>query len=186
MTPGSAHTILDALDRHLTSKVELTLYGRAALQLGFADPPKEFALTRDVDAVFWFGQAEFLLDRSNFWEAVDAANAALADQELFISHFFVEDQVALRAAWRDHRVRIAGPWKFLDLFRLGDLDLLLSKLMRDDPIDRADALFIVRAGGLTLEAIEGTLAAVRLPDSIEVREQFDLASRRLLRTLRGS
>ena len=93
MRESTANAILSTLDGLLRSRVEMTLYGRAALQLGFADPPEDFALTRDVDAVLWLGQAEQLLSQTNFWEAVDATNAALGDQELYISHFFTEEQV---------------------------------------------------------------------------------------------
>jgi hypothetical protein len=184
MSESTALTILSSLDRFLNSSIELTLYGRAALQLGFADPPQDFAMTRDVDAVLWIGQAEQLLAETNFWDAVEATNAALGDQELYISHFFSEEQVVLRPEWKTERVAIEGPWQHLRLFRLGNLDLLLSKLMRDDPIDQADARFIVTAGALTAESIENALAAARVPASPEVKEQLAAASRRLLAGMR--
>ena len=77
------------------------------------------------------------------WEAVEEVNRELADQELYISHFFEEDQVILRPTWRDDRVRLpTSMGRNLVLYRLADLDLVLTKLMRDDPIDQADALFI--------------------------------------------
>lgn len=177
---STALTILGTLDAALTGSVDLTLYGRAALQLGFDQPPAEFALTRDVDAVLWSGQAEQLLAETDFWNAVEIANAALADQELYISHFFTEDQVVLRPDWKMHRVSIDGPWHRLQIFRLGDRDLLLSKLMRDDPIDQADARFIVQAAGLTIRDIEEAIGAARVPTVAEVQEQFAAAGARLL------
>jgi hypothetical protein len=133
--------------------------------------------------VLWIGQAEDMLSKTNFWDAVEATNVALREQELYISHFFTEDQVILRPDWRENRVPIAGPWTHLDLFRLGDTDLLLSKLMRDDPIDRTDALFIVRSGGFTAEQITRAISAARLPASPEVAEQFHAATARLLSSL---
>ena len=178
-----ATQILTAIDARLNAPVELTLYGRAALALGFAQPPAEFALTRDVDAVLWLGQAEELNQRTNFWEALEQVNEALADQELYISHLFTEDQVILRPDWRAHRVAIAGAWRRLTLFRLGDLDLLLSKLMRDDPIDRSDALFIVRAAKLKLPQIQQAVQVARVPDAAEIREQFASACSKLLASL---
>ena len=51
----NAIKLLAALDERLTCQVELTLYGRAALQLGFPNPPPEYALSRDVDAVMLTG-----------------------------------------------------------------------------------------------------------------------------------
>jgi len=67
--------------------------------------------------------------------------------------------------------------------RLGNIDLLLSKLMRDDPIDRADAQFIVQISNLSVTDITTAIAEARLPESPEIQEQFELASRRLLKTL---
>lgn len=120
---GNPQRILSALDERLTAPVELTLYGRAALQLGFDNAPEECSLTRDVDAVLWLGQAEEML---------------------------------------------------------GDMDLLLSKLMRDDPIDLKDAQFIIEQGHLSRKDVEKALIAARIPDVEEIRDQFKAASRRLL------
>ena len=87
----NAERILAELDQRLEASVDLTLYGRAALSLGFESPPAEFAQSMDVDAVLALGQA------------------------------------------------------------------LLSKLMRDDPHDRADALFIARRAGITVDDLPGLL-----------------------------
>ena len=84
----NAERLLCALDDLLDHSVDLTLYGRAALQLGFENPPAEFAASRDVDAVLWLGQAEELASTGNFWQAIDEVNNRFADQELYISHLF--------------------------------------------------------------------------------------------------
>ncbi len=173
----NAAKLLAALDERLTCCVELTLYGRAALQLGFPNPAPEYALSRDVDAVMWIGQAEELIERTNFWEAIDQVNGLFADQELYISHFFEESQVILTPEWRSKRVRIRSSWNNLDLYRLGDEDLFLSKLMRDDPIDRADALFIVKAAPLSMDQIRRAIQLARIPPVPEIAEQFDRCSR---------
>ena len=179
-----AEQILTALDRKLDRNVDLTLYGRAAIHLGFENAPHEVALSRDIDAVLWLGQAEDLLAETNFWQAVDQINNELADQELFISHFFTEDQVILRPDWKEHRVSLSGRWSRLSLYRLSDLDLLLSKLMRDDPIDQADARFIVSAANFQRHEIEAALLAARVPDIPEIQEQYELSTKRLLCSLR--
>ena len=46
----NASLILQTLDGHLQQASRLILYGRAALQLGFTDPPRETAESKDVDA----------------------------------------------------------------------------------------------------------------------------------------
>lgn len=181
-----AERILTCLDRHLTTPAELTLYGRAALSLGFDETPEDYALSLDVDAVLWLGQAEELNASTNFWEAVDRTNSELAADGLYVSHFFTEDQVVLLAEWRANRVRLSGSYAHLTLYRLGDLDLLLSKLMRDDPIDHTDALFIVRRAGLEPGRIRSAVEEAVMPESEEVREQFALASARLLHALCGN
>ncbi len=91
----NAGRILASLDAKLNAPVELTLYGRAALLLGFSDPPEQYAMSRDIDAVMPLGQAEELALATNFWEAVEQVNRELAERELYISHFFEEDQVVL-------------------------------------------------------------------------------------------
>ncbi len=46
-----AETILRTLDRHFSRETSLILYGRAALVLGFPDPPPEVAASLDVDII---------------------------------------------------------------------------------------------------------------------------------------
>ena len=176
----NAERILASLDAKLNASVELTLYGRAALLLGFADAPQEYALSRDVDAVMWLGQAEELAESTNFWEAIEEVNREFRDQELYISHFFEEDQVVLTPEWKSQRVPIAGAWTRLRLYRLGDVDLFLSKLMRDDPIDFADAKFIAERAGFDKEAIQKAIERARVPLIPEIEEQFKICSRRFL------
>ena len=67
---NNAECILSALDDKLNTAVELTLYGRAALVLGFKDAPEEFAQSKDIDAILWIGQADELARTTNFWEAI--------------------------------------------------------------------------------------------------------------------
>ena len=181
---NNAEKILTYLNQKLNTRIELTLYGRAAIFLGFDHAPDEYALSRDVDAVFWRGQAEMLLETTNFWEAINAVNADFVDQELYISHFFEEDQVILRPVWQKQRVKLKPVWDHLDLYRLGDVDLLLSKLMRDDPIDHEDAIFICTQGHLDIATVTRAIQDARIPGIPEIHEQFTLASQRLLHALK--
>ena len=52
--------------------------------------------------------------------------------------------------------------------------------MRDDPIDRADAMFIVRAAPLSIDQIRMTILAARVPPVPEIDEQFRICTRRFL------
>lgn len=181
MNPSTnARRILDTLDQLLDAKVELTLYGRAALHLGFPNAPEEMAYSRDVDAVLYMGQAEELAETTNFWEALEKTNEALAADGLYISHLFEESQVILRASWRQARETVPGTWAHLQIFRLADPDLLLSKLMRDDPQDLRDALTIASAEPMTLSEIEAAFAAAIVPRLAEIEEQFAICRQKFL------
>jgi len=175
-----AHRILSELDSHLNGSVELTLYGRAAFFLGFPDPPPQFSQSLDVDAILWLGQADELDATTNFWEALEETNLALEPQGFYMSHLFEEDQVILTAGWREQRVAIEGEWERLNLSRLSDKDLFLSKLMRDDPQDREDALFIVRRNGWEVGDLRGFFEEAVIPDLQEIRDEFEKARGALL------
>ena len=178
----NALLILHALDDLLNAKVELTLYGRAAFHLGFPEwHGQEFLQSRDVDAVLWLGQAEELNKKTNFWEAVEEVNRRLAERELYISHFFTENQVVLTSEWRRQRTPLEGEWHHLNLYRLGNIDLLLSKLMRNDPLDQNDALFLAHTANLSGEEIKRAIREARVPLVPEIQEQFAIASQIFLK-----
>lgn len=177
---SNAETILTTLDKRLNAPVELTLYGRAALQLGFPNPRSEYAQSMDVDGVFWLGQADELMRGGDFWPAVELTNQELAPQGLYISHFFEESQLILTSQWRQQRVPIKGEWRFLRLMRLGDKDLFLTKLMRYDPVDLNDAQFILDRSGMARADISTLIETARVPAIPEIQEQFALCSRRFL------
>jgi len=177
---NNAEQILKSLDTKLSTTIDITLFGRAALQLGFDHPLPDYALSHDVDAVLWLGQAEELNSTTNFWSAVEAVNSELAGSDLYISHFFVEDQIILRPEWRSCRKRLQGDYKKLILHRLADEDLFLSKLMRDDPVDRQDAMFIVRYARFNKDQIIRIIKSARIPDIEEIKQQFSITSQKVL------
>lgn len=179
----NAERILAELDKRLESQVELTLYGRAAFLLGFRDPPEQFSQSMDVDAVLWLGQAQELMEQSNFWEALETTNQALECEGLYMSHLFEETQVILSSGWRGKRVAIPGTWERLNLFRLSDEDLLLSKLMRNDPQDRADGKFIANFRGWSRSEVSEIMKLAVIPDVLELEEEFEMASEAFLREL---
>lgn len=178
---SNAERLLRRLDELLDVHVDLTLYGRAALLLGYPDPKQEYALSQDVDAVLWIGQAEELERSGNFWAALEQVNDEFEDDGLYMTHLFDEDQVVLRPTWRDERVAIAGSFRRLVLHRLADADLLLSKMMRYDPTDLDDLAFVVSRSRLGPDDVAGIVGQARLPDSEEIREQVGLCRAWLVR-----
>ena len=76
----NASLILQTLDAHLSHPTRLILYGRAALQPGFDNPPPEAAQSKDVDAIIPLKEADSLSFSDNFWDAQEATNMELAQE----------------------------------------------------------------------------------------------------------
>ena len=74
MGPANPERLLLALDENLDHQVQLIIYGRSALWLGFDHPPAVAAATFDVDAIVPDAQVQALADDSRFWDARDAVN----------------------------------------------------------------------------------------------------------------
>lgn len=78
--------ILHTLEHHLTMPAEITLFGRAAMALGYPHTPSAFGATEDVDAILplaWLDAQDQNLD---FWDAQQQTNAELAPEGLYITH----------------------------------------------------------------------------------------------------
>src|SRR5438132_1341242 len=119
----NASLILQTLDGHLNQPTRLVLYGRAALQLGFTNPPHEIAESKDVDAIIPLEDLDQLSANEDFWEAQAATNTELRPKGLYITHLFKADQVFLRRDWEKHLIPIPRPsTRWLRLFRPATLD----------------------------------------------------------------
>ncbi len=162
------------LDRHLDHQVELVLYGRAAIALGFETAPSAISLTLDVDVIVPSAfEAELDADEK-FWNARDATNAELQTEGLYITHIFPASMVFLRRRWENAVVPIERPrTRWLRLFRPATVDLVLTKMMRGaDAQDMADARFLIEHEGLTRADLEEAFAVVSLPDLQELNDAF--------------
>lgn len=172
--------ILQTLDHHLTAPVELTLFGRAALALGYAGSPAAFATTQDVDAILplsWLAAADENLD---FWQAQQRTNAELEPEGLYITHLFRELEVILTPDWLARRVPIQTGFQRLGTFRPATLDLVLTKMARGDENDLADIRFLLRQEPLDAGQLRAAFARARLPDVPEIQELFRTAQPKVL------
>jgi hypothetical protein len=173
--------ILQTLDRHLDHPVELTLYGRAALALGFPAHEPRHETTQDVDAIIPLAQLDPLRADEQFWNARDATNAELAARGLYLTHLFTEADVFLLPEWLDRRVPIAGSFTHLKLLRPATIDLILTKMMRGaDPEDLADIEFLLGQEPKADAELRAAFARVRLPDIVELRDAFRAAQPKVL------
>lgn len=165
--------ILRKLDAHLQARTGLILYGRAALALGFGHIDPQFASTLDVDVILPRKNLEVIEADESFWGALENTNAELEPSGLYITHLFVEDQVILGEGWLDRIVPIClDGLRHLELARPATEDLILTKMMRVDPQDRSDILFLL---GELSEAVDlhRHMASGLVPPIDELRHAYD-------------
>lgn len=175
--------ILQTLDRHLTKPAELTIFGRAALVLGFQNSPATFATTHDVDAILplsWLAAGDQNLD---FWEAQQKTNAELESSGLYITHLFRELEIILTPDWLGRRVQVPVELRKLAVFRLSTIDLILSKMARGDENDLADIRFLLRQATISADQLRAAFTRARVPDVPEIRELFQFAQPKVLAML---
>jgi hypothetical protein len=108
---------------------------------------------------------------TQFWEAIDKTNKALEPSGLYVSHLFTDRQVALTAGWLDKIVEIpSGEFKYLKLFRPSSLDLILTKMMRNDREDLGDIKFILEHEIIEPKSIDAAFKTMRALESPELQE----------------
>jgi hypothetical protein len=182
----NASLILRTLDEHLDRPVRLVLYGRAALQLGFENPPAGAAHSKDVDCIIPLTDLDSLTADSGFWDAQEATNNKLRPLGLYITHLFRAQEVFLRGDWEQHLVPLTrGTFRCLRLFRPAALDLVLTKMMRgDDPQDMADAAFIIRHDRISEAQLLQAFAQMKPVGLVELREAFERAKPVVLKLAR--
>lgn len=158
--------ILRALDSRLEHPVELTLIGKAAIWLGYDQPPEDYGSTLDVDAVVPASASAALDQDIAFWDALAQTNDALSGHGLYLTHIFEESQVFLRPYWAGLRVRIMRPeLERVSLFRPATLDLILTKMMRGaDAAHMAEIQWLITQDGIRRAEMLRCLDEVRLPD----------------------
>lgn len=172
--------ILQTLDRHLTVPAELTLFGRAALALGYAASPTAFAATHDVDAILPLGWLAAEDENLGFWEAQQRTNAELEPEGLYVTHLFRELEVILTPDWLGRRVRIPLELRRLTVFRPATPDLILTKMARGDDNDLADIGFLLNREPFSAEQLRATFARARVPDIPETQTLFRAAQPKVL------
>ena len=184
--------ILQAVDVKLDQPIEFFLFGRAALVLGFADPPAETAATQDVDGIIPRDLLAGLQANERWWTALKAANDELEAEGLYLTHLFDEEQIILRGNWREQVVNVACEGlRFLTLRRPATIDLILTKMMRGpDPEDMQDVRFYLqRDPTIGITELQTAFAVARGPDVPEIWQLFAAAKPVVLsmaQELRGS
>ena len=74
--------ILSVLDSLLTQEASLIIYGRAAIALGFENPPPATLRSLDVDALLSTSYETAFADTPEFWTAQEKLNLILMQKNL--------------------------------------------------------------------------------------------------------
>ena len=167
--------ILRVLDSHLRQHTRVVLFGRAALAMGYGAPGGVYGVTQDVDAVLPAVEMVRIETDRQFWDALEATNQELEPTGLYMTHLFTDEQVVLTADWFQHIVPIQSDITFrhLQLFRLSGIDLILTKMMRNDPQDVHDIRFLLGQENITARQLAEAFASARVPSVPEIIQTFE-------------
>lgn len=137
--------ILRTLDRHLTAAGAVRLFGGAALILAYGRARQ----TEDADLLLDDAECRALIDGAGFSEALEATNAELNPQGLYLTHIFGPEQEILAPGWRERcrPVSVSGLER-LRVSSLAPVDLALTKLARGDEGDLDDIRFLLATAQL--------------------------------------
>ena len=187
---NTAQTIAETLDRHLTRRTPMVVFGSAALLLdqNFA-PRLTGRITNDIDFIIP-ARREMAVDADQqFWQAVKRANQELAAKQLYITHIFPEREVVLTPEWKSSTVALPNTnLRNLRLSRPSMLDLVISKMGRGDVQDQADVRTMLRVQrevylcGPTSNEIAAAAQRAHVPDVY--REIFPRASVQIISAAR--
>lgn len=177
---NEAWTIAETLDRHLTAKTEIVVFGVAALLLDEQFSAKLGGRkTNDIDIIVPAARELAVDADQGFWQAIEAANRDLAPRGFYITHIFPEREVVLTCEWQKHVVNLDCGFEKLIIRRPRLLDLIVSKMGRGDAKDLDDVRNMLRLHAtITGRAITPTeiTDAARLCRVPEIyREIFPLA-----------
>ena len=175
--------ILTLLDRHLHHRFRLYIYGRSAIALGYSESPGEMHATLDVAAILPASEVGAIESNDDFWTAQEKVNEELGESGLYFTHLFEDRQVILTPNWQSKTVKIRGlELQWLEVWRPSTIDLVLTKMMRVDPEDRADIEFLVRQNDFDAEEMLTAFDDANVPPVPEIQDAFS-KNQQWLRTL---
>lgn len=165
--------ILHTLDSFLEKETRIVLFGRAALALGYGDQGVRFGKTQDVDAILPTVELAKIESDGQFWKAIELTNKCLEPSGLYLSHLFTDHQVALTPGWLGKIEPIPSEkFEFLRLYRLSSLDLILTKMMRNDREDIEDIRFILSQEKIGQPQLDSAFSDAKALEVPEVQKIF--------------
>ena len=90
-----------------------------------------------------------------------------------MTHIFDEKQIILHPNWYSNKVKIqTDELNYLNIFVPSPLDLILTKMMRVDPLDRSDIVFIFENAEIKSQELRSYCIEAVCPDQAEIRDAF--------------
>lgn len=127
----------------------------------------------DVDAILPEVHMSAIEADDSFWNAIEKTNDQLQSTGLYLTHLFTDAQVIIQPDWLNNLSPIYLPsLQFLKLLRPSTEDLILTKMMRVDPQDRSDILFLLSTLKLGMEDLEILVQNARVPAILEIQQAF--------------
>lgn len=164
--------ILRALDSKLDHKIDLIIFGKAAIVLGFPTAPENYGSTQDVDAILPTKNLETISSDEKFWDALEGANQDLKPDGLYMTHLFQEEQIILSPDWSDKTILLELGLNYIQISRPSTLDLILTKMMRGDKYDLEEIGFLIESDNITPEELAAAFKTARVPDENEILDLF--------------
>jgi hypothetical protein len=129
----------------------------------------------DVDAILPTRDLLAIETNDDFWRAQDATNRELDSTGLYFTHLFEEKQVVLSHGWLSRVVLLpAVAFSKLRLYRPSTEDLVLTKMMRVDPQDREDILFLLQQDDFDCVKLHAALSGAVIPVVPELEEAVSI------------
>ena len=173
MSDSNTRKILATLDKYLSSEIDLVVYGKSALHLLF-EGDRRISLTNVVDLIVPELQVQVFDKRIDFWDALEKTNQDLEKSSLYLTHIFDEKQIILHPSWYSNKVKIqTDELNYLNIFVPSPMDLILTKMMRVDPLDRSDIVFIFDNAEIKSQELRSYCMEAFCPDQAEIRDAFE-------------
>ncbi len=109
-----------------------------------------------------------------FWDELEAANKELEPTGLYMTHRFTDEQVVLTSDWLEKiaPLQLQTGFSRLELFRPAGADLILAKMMRNDPQDVDDIRFLIAQEKISPTQLQQVFANARVPAVPEIIQTF--------------
>ena len=173
MSDSNTQRILSTLDKYLSNEIDLVVYGKSAIHLLF-EGDRRISLTNDVDLIVPEVQVHLFDKRIDFWDALEKTNQDLEKSSLYLTHIFDEKQIILQPNWYSNKVKIqTDELNYLNIFVPSPLDLIITKMMRVDPLDRSDIVFIFENAEIKPQDLRRYCIEAVCPDQAGIRDAFE-------------